>query len=185
MVRLFSWLRPDPARRLASQYYVTLVGQARKPYFYEALGVPDSLDGRFEMIALHMFVMLERLRAAGEEESALLRQRLIEFMLDDMDRSLREMGVGDTGVGKRVKTMADALNGRLQAYKQSFAESSAFVDALRRNVYGTVTIDDAFIQKLAAYTRAAVGVLQQQSDESVLAGEVSFEGAITGQKVAA
>jgi cytochrome b pre-mRNA-processing protein 3 len=135
-----------------------LVTQARAPEFYRELGVPDSLDGRFEMLALHVFVALRRLKQAGDEARA---QALFDTMFTDMDRSLREIGVGDLSVGKRVKEMARALYGRIAAYEAGLAASDdgVLIKALERNLFGTVTPPAAAPAALARYLRQAAARL--------------------------
>jgi cytochrome b pre-mRNA-processing protein 3 len=143
----------------AQQLYALLVQQARAPAFYAALGVPDSLDGRFEMVALHVFVALRRLKQAGRDA---LAQALFDAMFADMDRSLREIGVGDLSVGKRVKEMARALYGRIAAYEAGLAASddALLIEALVRNLYGTVAPPPAdAAAALARYLRQAAARL--------------------------
>lgn len=135
---------PDPA---ASVTYIALVAQARHPFFYEKLGVPDTLDGRFEMIVLHLFLLQYRLRVDAPE----FARSLSEIFIADMDRSLREIGVSDTGVSKRMKVMGRAYHGRLQAYSL-VAERIALEAALARNLYGTVAQGDvAHLKTMADY----------------------------------
>jgi cytochrome b pre-mRNA-processing protein 3 len=149
------WLRPDPARQSAEHLYAVLVAQARRPEFYSELGVPDTLDGRFELVALHTFLALRRLKS--DASAADTRQALVDVFVDDMDASLREMGAGDLGVGRRVKAMAQALYGRIAAYEAGLGgPEQALVGALRRNVYGTAADaapDLAKLEKLATYVR--------------------------------
>jgi cytochrome b pre-mRNA-processing protein 3 len=149
------WLRPDPARQTAEQLYAALVAQARRPEFYAQLGVPDTLDGRFELLALHTFLALRRLKSKAD--AADIRQALVEVFVDDMDASLREMGAGDLGIGRRVKAMAQALYGRIAAYESGLAGSEqALIGALRRNLFGTAGEpgpDPAVVRKLAGYVR--------------------------------
>ena len=104
------------ARDAARALYKTAVARARDPVFYARYAVPDSLDGRFDMIALHVFLVLHRLKQEGDPTKA-LAQILFDTMFADMDESLRELGVGDLSVGRRVKTMAEALYGRIAAYQ--------------------------------------------------------------------
>ncbi len=112
--------------------YAALVAKARNPFLFETCGIPDTLDGRYEAIIFHLF--LETKNATPSE-----KQRLMEVFIEDMDRNLREMGVGDTGVGKRVKKMAAGLFGRLQAYEKA-TDSAALGDVLKRNVYSTCEV---------------------------------------------
>jgi cytochrome b pre-mRNA-processing protein 3 len=115
--RLFRRKASDPvARRL----YEAIVAQARRPEFYRDWGVPDSLDGRFDMIALHGFLVLHRLKR-DHEATAALAQNLFDTLFLDMDRALRELGAGDLGVGKRVKAMARGFYGRVAAYEDGLS----------------------------------------------------------------
>lgn len=114
--------------------------QARHPWLYEKCKVPDTLDGRFEMLVLHMFLFLRTVRKGSKypEEYEDFSQAMLELMFDDMDQALREMGVGDMGVGKRVKAMGEALFGRFDAYEAALHSKQEVYEALIRNVYGTV-----------------------------------------------
>src|SRR5215469_816289 len=114
---------------IASKLYQKLVETARNPWFYQDGGVADSLDGRFDMIALHAWLVMDRLSAQGKPGQD-LAQRLFDFMFRDLDRSLREMGVGDIGVPKRIKAMIQAFYGRAKAYSNDDLEA-----ALARNLY--------------------------------------------------
>lgn len=154
--------------------YGRAVAQARDPAFYRDCGVPDTLDGRFETIALHAILVLRRLRREGEEGGA-LGQALFDAMMDDMDRSLREMGVGDLGVGRRVKAMARAFYGRARAYEAALdAGDGALGDALRRNLFGTVAASAADVAALVAYVHGSAAALDAQTGAELLAGEVRF-----------
>jgi cytochrome b pre-mRNA-processing protein 3 len=174
---LFDWLRgrrpkPEPARPL----YEAIVGQARQPGFFRDLGLPDTVDGRFESIVLHLFLLLHRLKREGEA-GAVLGQALFDFFCLDMDRSLREMGAGDLGVGLRVKRMAKGFYGRVAAYDAALGrdDDAALAEALKRNVYGTMpTIDAALANALGRYVRDAVRLLDGQAVADFQAGRVAF-----------
>jgi cytochrome b pre-mRNA-processing protein 3 len=122
--RLFQKPETD-ARRL----YGAIVAAARQERFYADWGVPDTLDGRFDMICLHMYLALSTLR--GKEQ---LRQKLTDDFFADMDRSLREMGVGDLSVGKKVRKMAEAFYGRITAYEAAKDDPVELEKAIERNV---------------------------------------------------
>ena len=122
----------------AQSLYRIVVGQARRPEFYRHCGGPDTLDGRFEMIVLHAFLILHSLKA-DRPESADLAQALFDTLFLDMDQSLRELGASDLGVGRRVKLMAQGLYGRIEAYEAGLRAPGAVLEAaLGRNLYGTV-----------------------------------------------
>ena len=157
-----------PARML----YDTVVMQARRPDFYRDLGVPDTVDGRFELVALHGYLLLRRLRPL--DDGAGLAQGLFDVIFADMDASLREMGAGDLGVGRRVKTMAKGFYGRMAAYDAGLAGEAPLADALRRNLYGTVEPTEAALTAMAQYLRDAAQSLEKQPELALLAGQATF-----------
>jgi cytochrome b pre-mRNA-processing protein 3 len=173
---LASLFRRNRHRDAALRLYHAIVAQARAPVFFAGFGVPDTFDGRFELIALHGYLVLNRLKAEGPR-MAELAQELFDVMFADFDRGLREMGVGDLGVGRQVKTMAQAFYGRIGAYDEGLeADGPApLAEALRRNLYGTVTAaDDRDIAGIAAYLRRCVAEIAAQPVARLIAGEVSF-----------
>lgn len=160
--------------------YSALVVQARAPAFYALGGVPDSVDGRFDMIALHTFLVVRRLSGAdATPDEAGLSQALFDLMFADMDRNLREMGVGDLGVGKKIRVMVSAFYGRAKAYEDGLAASVSdvpdlLVDALRRNLYRGTPPSEWQIEQVASYMRNVVDRLAAQDSAALLRGEVIF-----------
>jgi cytochrome b pre-mRNA-processing protein 3 len=179
MWRLFSLKHRNDATGApaAAILYRTTVEQARQPVFYTGYGVPDTLDGRFELIALHMFLVLHRLKAEGPAAEQ-LSQELFDTMFGDMDRSLREMGVADLGVGRRIRAMAEGLYGRMAAYESGLAaDDNVLAAALRRNLYGTLRDTEPAAAALVAvcrYVRDAVRELAAQPLQRFAAGGVTF-----------
>lgn len=172
--RLFA---EPPPLDVAHALYVALVEQARQPAFYRDWQVPDSLDGRFEMIALHGFLVLRRLKPEGEA-GKLLGQTLFDTIFADLDNQLREMGVGDLGVGKRIKVMAKAFYGRIAAYDSALAASdTALEEALRRNLYGTVQPAPAALAAMAGYLRANASALEACPAAEIHRGRLKFTDA--------
>jgi len=157
------------SRTAVQALYGAIVAAARDPAFYAKWGVPDTLDGRFELIALHAFVALRRLKQA--DDSAAFAQALFDTMFADLDRNLREMGVGDLSVGRQVKTMAKAFYGRIVAYERGLAGADSLDDALRRNLYGTASPTAAQIAAAAAYIRRQAQVLDATPVGQLLAGK--------------
>ena len=135
--QLVQFFTPSQAKHDAAVRYAALVQKARNPIFYTEYGVADTLDGRFEMILVQMMFELKAIRA--DDIDGALRQALAEAFFDDMDRSLREIGVSDTGVGKRVKRMVEAFYGRIDAYEKAIEvkNDTALIEALKRNVYAS------------------------------------------------
>ena len=161
----------------AAPLYRAIVAQARLPIFYASYGVPDSVDGRFDLIALHMFFILHRLKS-DDAPANQLSQELFDTMFGDMDRSLREMGVADLGVGRRIRAMAEGLYGRMAAYETGLAaDDDVLAAGLRRNLYGTVRDTEpaaAALRGMCRYLRAAVRDLAAWPQQRLEAGDVVF-----------
>jgi cytochrome b pre-mRNA-processing protein 3 len=169
LARLFGH---SPEKIAAAAVHRAVVDQARLVPFYAEHGVPDTLDGRFEMIILHAFLVLHRLRGVAEAQK--FGQALYDVLFADMDRALREMGTGDLSVGKQVKRMAEGLAGRTKAYQDGLAGADDLALALRRNLYGTVSPTEENLAFMTAYaTRQAVG-LDVQDPAEIVAGRVAF-----------
>ena len=130
----------------AESLYRTIVSRAREPYFYGSLGVPDTLDGRYEMILLHAVLIM---RNMGNQKH---NQILFDVMFRDMEKSLREIGIGDLSVPKHMKRMMNGFNGRVQAYHEGIETGTKLDEALRRNVYGTLDdVDNSVVQIMKHY----------------------------------
>src|SRR5438034_256350 len=135
---MFSLFRRNPLQHAAELAYRRIVEQARQPGFFNANGVPDTLDGRFELICLHAFLFLHRLKREAPPAER-LGQRLFDTMFADFDRSLREMGTGDLIVGREVKRMAQAFFGRIDAYERGLSGGDAVLKpALASSLVGAV-----------------------------------------------
>ncbi len=172
--QLTRWFSPSSDIMRAHAIYIALVGQARQPFFYASLGVPDTLDGRFDMIILHLSLFIERMKTDDAQPAPALSATVLECFIQDMDRSLREMGIGDTGVAKRVKKMADALNGRLSTYA-ACEDEAALSEALRRNVYGTLNdISEDQLAQLTRYMIEARANLAAQSTPEITTANFHF-----------
>lgn len=168
----------------AETLYRTAVHQGRQTHFYVEMGVPDTLDGRFEMIALHVFLILRRLKAEGDKQAAALSQTIFDAMFKDVEASLREMGIGDLSVPKHMKRMMNGFNGRIQAYSTALdqvrqEETPQTVQALRavavRNLYGTVdTPDENMVSKMTRYILDAEAMLMDFSLAEILGGRIGY-----------
>jgi len=176
---MFSLFKRNPYRIPATRLYDALVMSARQPAFYRDYAVPDTLDGRFECISLHVFALVFRLKNEGGEFAPAadkLAQSLFDAMFRDMDYSLREMGVGDLGVPKRMKRMMKAFNGRCHAYTMALAPDAphgALADALCRNLYGTVPQPDMnAVAAMSAYLVEMIGGMMKTPVARFLGGEV-------------
>jgi cytochrome b pre-mRNA-processing protein 3 len=166
--------RRNRYRPQAFAAYTSIVEQARAPEFFERLDVPDSLDGRYEMIALHMFLVLNRLKAEYDE-TAEYAQALFDAMFADLDRGLREMGATDMGVGKRVKEMAKGFYGRIAAYEKGLeSDDQTLAEALKRNLYGTVQPRAEAVAALGRYMRGQARNLATQPLAAFFDNHIKF-----------
>jgi cytochrome b pre-mRNA-processing protein 3 len=160
-------------RRKAGEIYGAIVAQARRPAFYAELGVPDTPSGRYEMVVIHLFVVLERLRAAAGPASPLPRL-LVEAFISDMDDSLREMGTGDLTVPKKVRRAATGLYERSMAYKAALehGDMDALTAVLKEHAYGDVATSRA--RALADYISTAAAAMTATDADRMIDGKFAF-----------
>lgn len=168
---ILSLLRKDPVRDAAEALYAAAAEAARRPVFYADWGAPDTPEGRFEVLTAHMVLLLDRLAAEGKAAEK-LAERTSEAHFSALDAGLRELGVGDLSVGRRIRKMAEAFFGRARAYRAALAadDAAALADAVARNVYGAETAPPA----LADYMRVAARALAAQPASRLAAGIVEF-----------
>jgi cytochrome b pre-mRNA-processing protein 3 len=151
--------------------YGMIVTQAREPVFYRELGVSDTVNGRFDMLLLHLWIVLQRLKSA--EDGTELSQALFDHFCIDMDDNLREMGVGDLTVPKRMQAFGEAFYGRSAAYDRALAEGSeALAQALCKNILNGEGIEKA--RQLARYSKAAIMSLAGADDVALLQASWKF-----------
>jgi cytochrome b pre-mRNA-processing protein 3 len=175
--RVLGWFRGRRTRREAARaLYAAVVRQARQPVFYSAWGVPDSRDGRLEMVGLHAILLMRRLRGEGREGQE-LAQGLFDAMFADLDRHLREWGVGDQSMGRHVKKLAQSFFGRAEALDRLLAgpDAAPLEEVLRRNVYAEAAAPDPeAARRLGRYLKAQDRSLQEQRGADLLAGRIRF-----------
>jgi cytochrome b pre-mRNA-processing protein 3 len=153
--------------------YGAAVTAARDPFLYTEIGVPDTLDGRFDAIGLHVFLLIRRLNRDAEPGPS-LAQAVFDAMFSDMDVNLREMGVGDLGVGRRNRAMWEALHGRAAAYTAAWDSNPELEAALGRNVWrGAAPSVDA-AAALSRIARAQYAALGRQEISALRTGIVHF-----------
>jgi cytochrome b pre-mRNA-processing protein 3 len=162
--------------RAGFQLYGAAVGAARDPWLYTALGVPDTLDGRFDAVGLHVYLVIRRLNGA-EPPGPELAQAVFDAMFADMDINLREMGVGDMSVGKRNRAMWEAFHGRSAAYSAAWDDDAALAAAIGRNLWRGKEPPAGSAPALVRLARSRAGHLAEQPMDSLLRGEVAFEPA--------
>lgn len=175
---LKSWFQAPPERDAALRLYTTLVSQARNPFFYAEAGVPDTGEGRFEMIVLFVALGDARLAREGEAFKALRRQ-LSEVMVDDLDRSLREMGVGDLSVGKKVRSLAGSAHLRLRGYGDCASDAALCAGRLVAHIrHHTPSADKMNEAKLAE------GIMRFLASLNAVPAALLEQGALGAEKTA-
>lgn len=166
--------------------YGMIVTQAREPIFYRDLGVPDTVNGRFDLLLLHLWLLLRRLRTvqsvnqgANQGQGATeLSQALFDRFCEDMDDNLREMGIGDQTVPKRMRAFGEAFYGRVQAYDQAIdGGAEALAAAICKNILNGTGMDQA--RRLAAYARATEADLGRTDEAALLCASFKYPPALT------
>jgi cytochrome b pre-mRNA-processing protein 3 len=172
---LFAMFRRRPHERAGFELYGTAVAAARDPLLFGRLAVPDTVEGRFDLVSLHVALLIRRLRMDADPRGPALAQAVFDAMFADMDVNLREMGVGDLSVGKRVRRMWEAFHGRALAYEAALdaAGPEELAGALARNVWAGAAPDGA-PARLAALARAQAAHLAAQEVAALAAGRVAF-----------
>lgn len=175
MAGFLGLLRRERHERTGFELYNTAVAAARDPFLYVTAGVPDTLDGRFDLVGLHAFLLIHRISRAPDPGPK-VAQAVFDAMFSDMDVNLREMGVGDLSVGKRVKHMWDAFHGRSVVYTEAVdaGDGAALEAALGRNLWRGGTPPEGATAMLARMVRAQIAALAAQDDDRLFRGEVRF-----------
>jgi cytochrome b pre-mRNA-processing protein 3 len=151
------------------------VAAARQPFLFAACGIPDTRAGRFEAICLFVALLIRRLRQDADARGPALAQAVFDAMFADMDRSLRELGVGDLSVGKKNRELWEAFHGRARAYEAALADGDAamLAAAIGRNLFAGAPPAGA-AERLAAVATATAAALAAQPLASFLAGQADF-----------
>jgi cytochrome b pre-mRNA-processing protein 3 len=171
---ILSLFKRKASRNSIRAVYGAIVAAARHPRFYADWGVPDTVNGRYDMIVLHAVLVLERLSEAGEAAQS-FAQGLTDEVFADMDRSLREMGVGDLSVGKKVRRMAEVFYGRARAYTGALRAENVgeLAEALHRNVFAGAG-ESGGPDLLAAHALRLRRHLHERPIGPILSGEIDF-----------
>jgi cytochrome b pre-mRNA-processing protein 3 len=170
---ILPWFRRSSQARSIAALYGAIVAQARSVSFYADYRVPDTVEGRFDLLVLHLVLLLHRLDRQPTAARG-LGQDLFDAFCRDLDANLREMGTGDLAVPKRMQAFAEAFYGRQAAYLAALsdADPEVFEKAVQRNIFAAG--GDAGAAQLAAYARAALHRLDVQDDGALMRGDVVF-----------
>ncbi len=167
--------RRQARQETIERLYGAIVAQSRLPSFYTDYAVPDMIEGRFDLMVLHVHLLFRAL-SGGDPASREIAQEVFDHFIADMDAALREMGTGDLAVPKKMRDIGEAYYGRANVYDAALKEADdvALATALRRNIFGETPGGEAAVARLAAYVRAAVAGLAAQNTGSIAGGAISF-----------
>jgi cytochrome b pre-mRNA-processing protein 3 len=169
---VLGFLRRRRHERAGHELYCIAVAAARQEWFYRALTVPDTLDGRFDLVGLHAWLLIRRLTALPSPGPQ-VAQAVFDAMFADMDINLREMGVSDLTVGRRVRAMWEAFHGRATAYEAALGDPAALAAALARNVWRDAAPPGA-AERLAAHVRDQAAAVEALAPAALLSGQAGF-----------
>ena len=161
-------------RRIVEKQYATLTTAARHPYLYEALDVPDTVMGRFEMLSAMLILYFRRTRASATSGQE-IAQEIVDAFFEDVDHSIRELGVGDAGVPKRMKKFAGMFYGRLESYAAALdaGDREALAAALRRNIHAEAGEGAPPMEGLARYLFAAERAMAALDEDAIETGALT------------
>lgn len=170
---LWQRLAGRKAENSAASLYAAVVAAGREPHWYLDGAVPDTVDGRFDMIASVLAMVMLRLEAEPTQAAGEASARLVECFVEDMDGQLRQFGVGDVVVGKRMGKIMGMVGGRLGAYRDGLSGSASFEDALLRNLYRGDHPGEAALSHSAARLRGMHARLAKVELDALVAGRLS------------
>lgn len=172
--------RSNPQNEAADALYKAIVEKSRDAAFYAQFGVPDTVDGRFDMIVIHAMLAFRQLRKGGKDAEA-TAQALFDLMFKDMDRSLREMGVGDLSVSRHIRKMAKAFYGRAAMYEEGLdGDAKTLKRALEANLFRQGIEHSENIDGVAGYLRRAAAHIDAQDVSDVINGRLNLDVSVLG-----
>ncbi len=169
-------LSGSDSRERARALYGEIIVQARNPAFYTDFGVADDVEGRFDLLAIHQFLVLRRLKRAGKIE-AHFANVLFETMVQDLEDNLREMGVGDLVVGKKVRKLVEGFLGRAERYEENLKgdDRSGLALTVARNIFADETlVDSPQVQAMVDYILHSARLLKSQKPARLMQAIVAF-----------
>lgn len=165
--------------------YTHIVKSSRREVFFTDLEVADTVEGRFDMIVLHAFCVLRRLRQETDNKAVeSFSQAFFDLWFDDMDLNLRELGVGDMGLARRVPKMMEAFYGRATVYEEALSKEDniELKAALDRNLYRKTPVSDESLEVMAQYLRQECANVEKMNVEEILKGKMSFGLPVAGKE---
>lgn len=157
----------------AADVYAVLLARALEPVFFKDLEVPDTFEGRFDLLLLHVFAVMHV--ALGDARGEGFNQALFDVMFMDMDQSLREAGKGDMGVPKQMRYMMKAFNGRMNRYEEAVRNKKMFKEAVQLNVYGEQPVKAKSVKALSDYILENIEHLKKKHAKTMFKGKITLK----------
>ena len=155
--------KKQESEELGYTYYRMIVQQVRKEWFYKDLQVDDTPFGRFEVMTIHLFLFLRRLKQEKNSLAQEISQKISDFFVIDLDESLRELRLGESKIARQFNKFIQGFYGRLIAYDQAFEENNtALKKVIQRNLYVGEVSKESQVEAVADYIRRQAVFLQQQ-----------------------
>lgn len=176
---MISFSNPFKVRRdanAAHSLYTATIEAARDPWLFNDCGVPDTAEGRFETLTLMAFIVLNRLKDIDDAET--VNQAYFDIMFEDIEANLREMGVGEATIAKRVKKLASSFYGRLKTYDSAITsdDPAQWPQTIKRYFYDDINVSDQTLGAVANYSKNIVDGIAKQSTNTLLRGTITFDG---------
>lgn len=176
---MISFTNPFKVRREANaahDLYVATIGAARDPWLFNDCGVPDTPEGRFEALTLMAFIVLNRMKDI--EGAAGVSQAYFDIMFEDIDANLREMGVGEATIAKRMKKLAGSFYGRVKTYDEALIsdDQTQWPKTIERYLFNEVEVSDEIVTAVAQYSAEIIEGIATQPTDDLVAGKITFTG---------
>lgn len=176
---MISFSNPFKVRRdanAAHELYVATIEAARDPWLFNDCGVPDTPEGRFEALTLMAFIVLNRLKDMDGGES--VAQAYFDIMFEDIEANLREMGVGEATLAKRMKKLAGSFYGRLKTYDEAITsdDQTQWSGTIKRYLFDQINVTDRTVDAVGLFTREIADNLATQAPKALLGGDITFDG---------
>jgi len=166
--------KKNPYEAEAAAAYAQIAAHIREPAFFKKHKVPDTFDGRYDLLLVHAFIVMQALRQIGDSREGMFNQALFDATFSNMDQTLREMGIGDMGISKHMRKMMKAFNGRMHAYATSL-ERGDLLEVLHRNLYsGDEAVDLKTVERFATYVTKQLERLTDQGFDKVIVSKKLF-----------